>query len=91
MNIENVELARIVRDGGIESMDALNGVLVELEVHLSENEGRELRGAIAQSMCAILDNIVNPILKSHPELEVDEDLWGEIAVARMRNRLSSVD
>jgi DNA-binding transcriptional LysR family regulator len=86
MKLTRVETARLMRDAAIEAMDALNAIIVEAEPHLSEAESEELRLAVARSMSAILDNIVNPVLKEYPELEVDEDSWGDIAATRARAR-----
>ncbi len=90
MKITNSSLARLVRDAGIEAMDALNAILAEAAPHLStEEEERELRRAIAMAMSAILDNLVNPALRDYPELDVSDDQWGEIARNLARNRLAS--
>jgi DNA-binding transcriptional LysR family regulator len=89
MKLKRVETARLVRDAAIEAMDALNAIVVEAEPHLSGADCKELRIAVARSMCAILDNIVNPVLQEYPELDVDEDSWGDIAASRARARHSS--
>ena len=89
MKLTRVETAKLVRDAAIEAMDALNAIVVEAEPHLPEADSKELRPAVARSMSAILDNIVNPILQEYPELEVDEDSWGDIAASRARARYLS--
>jgi DNA-binding transcriptional LysR family regulator len=89
MKLGTVEAAKIVRDASIEAMDALNSVVVEIAPLLPEADSKDLRLAVARSMSAILDNLVNPALQEYPELEVDEDTWGDIAVSRARARLSA--
>ena len=87
MKLGTLESATTVRDAGIEAMDALNAIVIEVAVKLPEAEGKALRLAVARSMDSILENLVNPALREYPTLDVDEDTWGEIAVARARARL----
>jgi len=89
MNLPSKDVAILVRDAGMEAMDALNAIVVETEPHLSKEDGKDVRLAVARSISAILDNIVNPVLRSYPDLDVDEDSWGAIAAARARNRVAS--
>lgn len=91
VRLMSIDTARLIRDGGIEAMDALNAILDEALPRLSGSEEKELRLAIARTISAILDNIVNPALREHPQLEVDEDSWGAIAVARSKERLAAKD
>ncbi|MDI1428200.1 hypothetical protein [Polyangium sorediatum] len=90
MKLDTVEAARVVRDASIEAMDALNSVVVEVAPLLSEASSKALRLAVARSMTAILDNLVNPVLEEYPGLEADEDTWGDIAANRARERLAAV-
>lgn len=87
MKLGSLTAATTVRDAGIEAMDALNSLVLEVGSTLSEAENKALRLAVARSMDAILENLVNPALREYPELDVDEDTWGEIAMARARTRL----
>jgi hypothetical protein len=87
MKLNSLENARLARDAGIEAMDALSFLVEELVPKLQEPDKKELRLAVAKSMSTILDNIVNPVLREYPELDVDEDSWGDIAAARGRARL----
>jgi DNA-binding transcriptional LysR family regulator len=89
MRLSNAEVARLVRDGCFEAMDALNAVLVEAAPSMSPGEEKEIRLSVAKAMSSIIDNIVNPLLRDHPELDVDEDLWETIAVARARGRFAT--
>jgi hypothetical protein len=71
-------------------MDALSAILTDATRYLpTVDEEREVRLAVARSMSAILDNIVNPVLRDYPDLDVDEDSWGAIATGRARERLTS--
>jgi hypothetical protein len=90
MKLGSLAAATLVRDSGIEAMDALNSLVVEVGSTLSEDDNKALRLAIARSMDAILENLVNPALREYPELDVDEDTWGEIAITRARARLSQL-
>ena len=87
MKLHDITSARLVRDAGIEAMDALNAIIVEAAPHVSAAEEMDLRLAVGRAMSAILENLVNPVLRDHPELDVDEDTWGDIANARARDRL----
>lgn len=86
MKFPTIDCARLVRDAGIDAMDALNTALVEATPHLSVSDERDLRHAIATTMSVILDNVVNPVLRAYPELDVDEDSWGDIAMEKARRR-----
>jgi hypothetical protein len=88
MNISNLEWARVIRDSGMDAMDALNEILEEIGDQMPPEEQRSIRRAIALTMDSVLVNIVNPMLNDHPELEEDETKWGEIALARARKRCS---
>ena len=79
--------AEAVRDGGIDAMDALNSILEDVDGKLSPENAKILRKAIALSMDAIITHLVNPAIRAHPDLEQDEDTWGDIALARARRRV----
>jgi hypothetical protein len=89
MKLGSFTAAKAARDAGIEAMDALNALLLELGGTLPEAESKVLRVAVARSMDSILENLVNPALREYPALDVDESTWGSIAVTRARMRLSA--
>ena len=89
MKLGTLTAATAVRDAGIEAMDALNSLVLEIGPTLSEADGKALRLAVARSMTSILDNLVNPALREYPALDVDESTWGGIAVSRARTRLAA--
>jgi hypothetical protein len=72
--------AQVVRDCGIDAMDALNDIVVTLEGTGELNHG--VKRAVAEGMTAILEILVNPVLKQHPALDIPEDRWGQIAIDR---------
>jgi len=89
MRLSDAEAARLVRDGCFEAMDALNAVFAEALPSMSPAEEKEIRLSVAKVMSSMLDNIINPLLRDHPELDVDEDLWETIAITRARGRLAT--
>jgi hypothetical protein len=88
MKLGSLTAATAVRDAGIEAMDALNSLVLEIGSTLPEAESKALRLAVAKSMTSILENLVNPALREFPTLDVDETTWGDIAAARAQTRLS---
>jgi hypothetical protein len=88
MKVPNVECARSVRNCCIDAMDALDEALREVEEHLSGEESQGLRLAIGRSMDVILTEMVNPVLRDFPELEEDEERWGDIAIEQARRRVA---
>ncbi len=90
MKLGTLMAATTVRDAGIEAMDALNALVLEISSTLPEADNKALRLAVARSMDSILENLVNPALREFPELDVDESTWGEIATTRARSRLSAL-
>jgi hypothetical protein len=89
MKLGTLTAATAVRDAGIEAMDALNSLVLEIATTLPEADSKALRLAVARSMDSILENLVNPALREYPELDVDESTWGEIATTRALARLSA--
>ena len=88
MKISGIDCARIVRDSAMDAMDALNEILTDIAKRASAEEQEDVRRAIAMTMDAVLVNLVNPVLRDFPELDVDEETWGEIALTRARIRCS---
>jgi hypothetical protein len=86
MKLGTLKAATTVRDAGIEAMDALNSLVLEIGDTLPEADNKALRLAVARAMSSILDNLVNPALREYPSLDVDESLWGEIAARRRRRK-----
>lgn len=89
MKLGTLTVATAVRDAGIEAMDALNSLVLEIGPTLSEVDSKALRLAVARAMDSILENLVNPALREYPALDVDEATWEDIAKTRARARLSA--
>jgi hypothetical protein len=81
--------ATAVRDAGLEAMDALNSLVLEIGTTLPEADSKALSLAVARAMDSLLENLVNPALREYPALDVDESTWGDIAATRARARLSA--
>jgi hypothetical protein len=74
--------ARLVRDGGIDAMAALNEALREAVVGLAPQEQQALQRAFGQVMGEVVEKIINPAVQAFPELEPAEDTWATVARAR---------
>jgi len=88
MKLPNIDSARIVRDSGMDAMDAVNEILVDLTGKVSAEEMKVIRRGIALVMDAVCVNLVNPVLRQYPELDVDVEVYGRIALERARLRSS---
>jgi hypothetical protein len=82
MILSKSECAIAVRDSCFEAMDALNQGLVECLGVLSQEEEMAVRLGVGKAMNGILENLLEPLLRRHPELEISEELWGAIARRR---------
>ena len=86
MKVANNTSALALRDSCFEAMDALNQGLVECLGRLPGDDEDEVRLRVGTAMNGILENLLEPLLRSHPELEVSEALWGEVARRRRITR-----
>jgi hypothetical protein len=82
MKLSSTTSALALRDSCFEAMDALNQGLVECLGKLPGIEEDAVRLGVGMAMNGVLENLLEPLLRGHPELEVSEDLWGEIARRR---------
>lgn len=82
MNAQTLESARLMRDGGIAAISALNLALSEALVGVPLENARVLKLAVGDAMGEIAFKIINPAIQAFPELEVDESGWAEIARSR---------
>lgn len=69
-------------------MDALNQGLVDCLGKLPDEEEAQVRLSVGMAMNGILEHVLEPLLRSHPELELSEDLWGGLA---RRRRIARAD
>jgi hypothetical protein len=63
-------------------MDALNQGLVDCLEKLPSEEEHEVRLGVGRSMNGILESLLEPLFRGHPELEISEELWGDAARRR---------
>lgn len=90
MTLPTIDCARLVRDGGIDAMAALNEALREAVVGLSQQDQQNLKRAFGQVMGEIIEKIVNPAVRAFPELVPDESTWATVAKARAALRSNAV-
>jgi len=86
MTLPNLKCATAVRDGGIDAMAALDTALREAISDISLEDATELKRKFGQAMGEIVEQVINPALKSFPELTPDESTWREVAKARASAR-----
>jgi hypothetical protein len=55
-------------------------------VKLPHDEEAEVRRRVGHAMNGVLEYLLEPLLQSHPELELPEDLWGDAARRRRLDR-----
>lgn len=82
MKLSNLPCALTLRDSCFEAMDALNQGLVDCLNKLPGEEEAAVRVSVGCAMNGILEFLLEPLLKNHPELELPEDLWGDAARRR---------
>src|SRR5262245_5149569 len=75
-----------IRDGAIHALDDLNLLLEEVQENLEPDDARALRLATAQACSAILEQIVEPLLRAHPQCDLPLPQWEEVALAHRRRR-----
>lgn len=88
MNMQTIEIARIMRDGGIDAMAALDSALKLALVGIPQERAVELKRATGDAMGEICEKIIFPAVRAFPELELDQPGWSEVAQARARTRLN---
>jgi hypothetical protein len=87
LKMQTIEIARIMRDGGIDAMAALNSALEMALVGIAQERAAELKRATGDAMGEICEKIIFPAVRAFPELELDQPGWSEVARARARARL----
>jgi hypothetical protein len=89
MKPPHINCARIVRDGGIDAMAALNEALREALHGLSPQDQESLKLSFGRAMGEVVDALINPAVQAFPELEPDEATWTSVAKARARLRAAA--
>ena len=82
MNSIPIDCARVLRDGGIHAVAALNSALADALAEIPSDRQQEIKHAIGRAMAAVLDETVEPAVRAHPELEPDDATWASVARAR---------
>jgi hypothetical protein len=82
MTPPTLSCAKLVRDGGIDAMAALDEALREAVVGLSPDDQTSLKLAFGRIMAEVVETIINPAVLAFPELEPDELTWRTIAKVR---------
>ncbi|WP_028102115.1 hypothetical protein [Pseudoduganella violaceinigra] len=88
MKTQTIETARIMRDGAIDAMAALNAAVELALVDLPQERAAELKHATGDAMGEICEKIIFPAIRAFPELELDQAGWSEVARTRARARSS---
>lgn len=89
MTPPTLSCARLVRDGGIDAMAALNEALREAVVGLAPQDQEVLKIAFGRVLGEVIDQIINPAIRAFPELKPDEHAWATIAKARAERRANA--
>ena len=82
MTFATIDSARLIRDGGIDAMAALDDVIFEAIAGLSPKEQQIIRRAFGEAMGGIVHNLINPAVRAFPELKTDQSTWSAIAESR---------
>lgn len=82
MNLTDINRARIVRDGAIDAMTALNEALREAIDGVAEADRQSLKLAFGRAMGEISVELMHPSVNAFPELEPSEATWHSVAKAR---------
>lgn len=89
MKLPNIDCARIVRDGGIDAMAALNAALSEAIAGFPALDQARMKLSFGRAMAEITMEVINPAVAAFPELEPDEDTWKRVAKARATERANA--
>jgi len=82
MTLPNIDCARIVRNGGIDAMAALNAALTDAIAGFPALDQEKLKLRFGRAMAEITTEIINPAVAAFPELEPDENTWKSVAKVR---------
>jgi len=88
MTPPTAECARIIRDGGIDAVAALDAALAEAIVGLAPEQQAALRQAFAHAMGEVIDATIMPSVKAFPELEPDDETWRAVVKSQAKKRAS---
>lgn len=74
-----LDAAKAIRDGGIDALAALNDLLQEALPHLTEAQQDDLTRITGKAMGMIVMDLINPAVKTYPELEPEQKTWKTVA------------
>ena len=84
--LPDIEIARAVRDGGIDAVAALDNALGAVIAKLTAEQAEPLKRAFGHAMAEVIEQIINPAVRSFPELDPVAD-WSAIVGERLGARL----
>lgn len=91
MTLPTLACARAVRDGGIDAMAALNGLLPMALAGLSDDDARALKRRVGEVMAEVVEKLINPSVHAFPELDPDVSTSRDVARERAMQRSLKVD
>lgn len=74
-----IDSARAARDGGIDAVAALDAALPAALAGLPVEQATHLKRLFGNLMGEIIDQVVQPAVRSFPELALDESTWQAVA------------
>ncbi len=81
-----IESARAARDGGIDAVAALDAALPAALAGLQAEQATALKHLFGNLMGEVIDHVIQPAVRSFPELALDESKWQAVAGERARIR-----
>lgn len=81
-----IESARATRDGGIDAVAALDAALPAALAGLPVERATALKHLFGNLMGEVIDQMIQPAVRSFPELAPDESTWQAVAGERARIR-----
>ncbi|GAB2880149.1 hypothetical protein GCM10027277_56720 [Pseudoduganella ginsengisoli] len=90
MTFSTLDSARLIRDGGIDALSALDMAVREAIVGLPPEEQTKVKRAFGEAMGCIVEHLINPAVRAFPQLDTDQATWSAIAESRatLRARIS---
>lgn len=86
MTPPTLECARIIRDGGIDAIAALNAALADAIGGLSLDQQTAMKQVFAHAMGEVIDATIMPSVRAYPELEPNDETWRSVAKSQATKR-----
>ncbi len=90
MDLQTIECARALRDGGIDAMAALDDALANALATIPDTAHKEVRHAVGRAMAAIMGEVIGPAVQAFPALEPSEAVWREAVEQRVSARAAKL-